>query len=150
MKMSLGCRAAGAALCAFLIGTLTADAATVLKQNGSVLINSGSGFVPLASQAELAPGAQVMVQPGGRATITYASNCTVRIGSGVWSVQPVSPCTSGSTEIDFTGRMNQQTLPTPPPGMDPVVVGTAVAVGVGAVGLAIVLSQGDNDKPASP
>ena len=135
-----------AGLCAILLGPLSADAATVSKQSGAVLINTGSGFSPILSDAELAPGHQIMVQPGGLASITYANNCVVRVGSGIWLVQATPPCANGATEIDFTTRMNQATDPTPPPGIPPLLV---VGGAVGAVAIIVTLIL-NKDKSASP
>ena len=101
----------------------------------------------LGADVELAPGQQVMVQPGGSAAIAYAGNCIVRVGSGVWHVQPVAPCANGATEIDFTGRMNQETPPTEPTDVTPFVVGGVVVAG--GVVAAVVLTQ-NKDKAASP
>jgi len=96
------------ALLAVLYGCSTVCAATVSGPTGTVLINEGSGFVPLARDAEVAPGGQVMVKPGAVATITYANNCAVKVGPDrVWTVQPAAPCANGAGEIDLTGRMNQ-------------------------------------------
>jgi hypothetical protein len=146
-SMSTISRIAAATLCTLLLSPVTADAATVSKRSGGVLINKGSGFVTLGADAELAPGQQVMVQQGGSASIVYASNCVVRVGSGVWFVQAVPPCANGATEIDFTGRMNQETPPTEPPGVTPFVVGGVIIAG--GVAAAIVLTQ-NKDKAASP
>jgi hypothetical protein len=44
--------------------------------------------------------------------ITYPNDCAVRVGAGVWQVQPTAPCANGTREIDFTGRMNDG-LPEP-------------------------------------
>jgi hypothetical protein len=93
------------------------------------------------------------------ATIAYASDCTVRVGSGVWLVQEAAPCAPGTTVIDFTGRMNQQPPADPPadpppgdppPGIDPVTGLVIGGVVVGGVVLGVVLSQNSNDRPASP
>lgn len=140
-------RIAASALCLFLLAHATADAATVSKRSGRVLINAGSGFVTLGADAELGPGQQIMVQQGGSASIVYASNCVVRVGSGVWFVQAVPPCANGATEIDFTGRMNQATPPTEPADVTPYVLGGMVVAGGTAA--AIVLTQ-NKDKAASP
>jgi hypothetical protein len=140
-------RTAASALCIFLLGYAAADAATVSKRSGGVLINKGSGFVMLGADAELAPGQQVMVQQGGSASILYAGNCVVRVGSGVWFVQPVAPCANGATEIDFTGRMNQEAPPAEPTDVTPFVVGGVIVAG--GVAAAIVLTQ-NKDKAASP
>jgi hypothetical protein len=119
-------------------------------QNGAVLINKGKGFVPMGPQSELSPGTQIMVQPGGSASIAYANNCTVRVGSGIWLVQAAPPCSNGATEIDFTGRMNQQTQPADDdPNLGPIVIGAGIAVAVGVTIFATTQSGGSN-KPASP
>ena len=148
--VTAACKYLIAALFFWTSGPLLADAATVSNRGGDVLISKGQGFVPVSGYAELPAGAQVLVRPGGVATISYASTCTVRVGSGVWLVQDKAPCTDGTTEIDFTTRMNQQ-APPPPAGddVDPLLVGAAV-VG-GGVLLACVVSwcQGDS-RPASP
>jgi hypothetical protein len=139
-----------ATLVCAMSGPLVANAATVSNRGGEVLVSRGQGFVPLKADAELAPGSHVLVQPGGLATIAYASNCTVRVGSGVWLVQATVPCTEGTTEIDFTGRMNQAG---PGPGGDQLEGGALAALLLaagGAVAAAILLSQNNNDRPASP
>lgn len=138
---------AAAAFCAMLLGAHSVNAATISNLGGVVLVSKGDGFSPIASNAELAPGSQIMVRPGGLASITYGNNCVVRVGPGVWLVQDAPPCAHGATMIDFTGRMNQQTSP-PSPEVDPLLVG-GVLVAAG-VALAIIASQSNSDKPASP
>lgn len=136
-------KALSVTLAALIVTSLAANAATVSKQNGAVFVNSGTGFVELKSPAEVAAGQQVLVQPGGRATIAYAGNCTVRVGSGVWLVQPNAPCSNGATEIDFTNRMNQATPPGPPPPPDGAVIAGTLLIG-GGIAAAIILGQQDN------
>jgi hypothetical protein len=150
------CRIAVLALCASLFGSIVADAAMVSSQAGTVLVSKGDGFVSLATQSEVVPGTRVMVRPGGLALITYAGNCTVRVGSGLWVVQERTPCRDGVAQIDFTGRMNQEPPPEdlppePPPGINPttVLVLGGLAVG-GGIALAVILGQNGKDKPASP
>ena len=100
---------------ALAFGSAGVQAATVSKQVGTVLVNTGNAFVPLSGSADFAPGSQVMVRPGGVATISY-DNCTVRVGSGFWLVQEASPCAAGVTEIDFTTtKMSGGALDPPPP-----------------------------------
>mgnify|MGYP001199976966 CR=1 FL=1 len=144
--VSIRHKTAMAVFCAVLLGCTSVNAATVSKQSGAVLINTGSGFSPILSEAELAPGHQIMVPPGGLASITYANNCVVRVGSGIWLVQAAPPCANGATEIDFTTRMNQATDPTPPPGIPPLLV---VGGAVGAVAIIVTLIL-NKDKSASP
>lgn len=152
-------RSCGIALiCGVVLGPVGASAATVSNQGGTILVTKGEGFVPIAGDVEVVPGAQVMVRPGGLATIAYGRGCVVRVGSGVWLVQEETPCTEGIAVIDFTGRMNQGAPPTEPPADPPeepppgINTTTALLIGgvvAGGIGLAVVLSQGD-DKPASP
>lgn len=135
------------AFCALLPGAHTVNAAMVSNLGGAVLVSKGDGFSPIASNTELAPGSQIMVRPGGLASITYGNKCVVRVGPGVWLVQDASPCAHGTTTIDFTGRMHQQASP-PSSGLDPLLVG-GVIVAAG-VALAILVGQSDGDRPASP
>ena len=136
-----------AVFCAMLHGTIAASAATVSNQAGTVLVNNGNGFSPIAANAELAPGSQILVQQGGLASIAYANNCTVRVGSGLWLVQAAPPCANGATEIDFTGRMSQG-APPPPAGLPPLLIGGVIVAG--AVGAAVLVSQNNRDSGASP
>ena len=94
------------ASCALLCLPHIATAATVSGPSGTVLINEGNGFQPLTGAADLSAGGRVMVRPGGAATIAYTNNCVVKVGSGVWTVQPTAPCANGQGEIDLTERMN--------------------------------------------
>lgn len=88
-----------------------ADATTVHPQGGEILIDNGTGFAVISTATKLVPGDRFMVRPGGTALITYAKNCSVRVGSGrVWMVQENPPCAAGDTSIDLTGRMNQSGL----------------------------------------
>ncbi len=142
------CKFAVAVSCAILLGPETVNAATVTKQSGAVLFSKGNGFLPISSGAELPPGTQIMVQPGGLASIVYANNCKVRVGSGIWMVQASAPCANGATEIDFTGRMNQQTPSALTPDIPPLVVGGVILAG--AVGAVLLVSHANRSKPASP
>ena len=99
------CKMSSAALSVLVISAMAAHAATVSKQNGSVFINAGAGFVELKSAADVSAGQQVLVQPGGIASIAYAGNCTVRVGSGVWLVQPTAPCKAPNRNNASKGRI---------------------------------------------
>ena len=124
----------------------TSQAATISSIQGEVLVNSGSGFKPLADvPGDLKAGSQVMIRPGGAAMITYASNCSVRVPSGVWAVQSSATCSAGTSVIDFSSRMNQET---PPPADDPTLLIVGGLVVAGGVAAAVILSQGDS--PSSP
>lgn len=122
------------------------EAATVSRETGEVLINQGSGFVALAAPAELAPGAQIMVRPGGSALIAYAGDCTLRVGAGrVWTVQGKAPCEGGKL-VDMTGRMNQSTDEGGPGINNTTLLVGGLVVG-GGVAAAILLSGDDDDDP---
>jgi hypothetical protein len=79
----------------FALGT-SAFAATVTPIEGTVQVNTGTGFRPVSGAAEVAPGASVMVSPKGRGEIRYSDGCktTVRPGS-VAVIPPVSLCAQG-------------------------------------------------------
>ena len=148
--MSAGLKPIAAALIGLLYGCSTVCAATVSGPSGSVFVNRGSGFVPLAGDTELAPGGRVMVQPGAVAVITYGTACTVKVDSGrVWTIQGAAPCANGVGDIDFTGRMNQSG-----PGMlpeftlDPLIVGALAAEGVLLIGC--IAAWCTSSKSASP
>jgi hypothetical protein len=136
-----------------------ANAAVVASVSGTVLVNGGDGFAPISSATELAPGGRVLVQPGSVAMITYPSDCVVRVGEGVWRVQPAAPCAQGTHEIDFTGRMNdgmgslKDNLPPPPPRDDRtgLLLGAAVVgFGLGLVCITEWCVDHHHHHPASP
>jgi hypothetical protein len=148
------------AACAVLSVPSVADAAVVANATGIVLISKGNGFAPVASDTELAPGGRVLVQPGSVAMITYPSGCVVRVGAGIWQVQPAAPCAQGTHELDFSGRMNDGILsgggpPPPSPGYTRLDAGLLIGGGVVAFGLGIVCitewcASRPRNKPASP
>ncbi len=128
-----------------------AQAATIAVVEGEVLINGGDGFKPITETlGDVKPGSYVMVRPGGLATITYASNCSVRVPSGVWAIQASAPCAAGKDTIDFSTRMNQQA---PPPGDfwgDGGIWIVGGSVVIGSVAAIIALSDNNHNTPASP
>jgi hypothetical protein len=149
------------AACAVLSAPSVAHAAVVANVTGTVLISKGSGFDVVAGDTELAPGGRVLVQPGSVAMITYPSGCAVRVGAGIWQVQPMAPCAQGTHELDFSGRMNDGILsggglPPPPDYTRGVDAGLLIGGGVVAFGLGIVCitewctSRPTGKKPASP
>jgi hypothetical protein len=70
-------RVVALALVCIVAGTATASAAVVSPMGGDVRISSGQGFHPIAVATEVAAGGQVMVGPGGAATIAYSATCVV-------------------------------------------------------------------------
>ena len=168
-NMALTKRATSLACLTILASGLAANAATVTREGGSVFVNDGAGFVKIAAAKEVNASSQIMVSPGGIASLAYASNCEVQLPEGIWRVQASPPCAAGVSRIDFTGRMNadlgkdcrdqrQQHEDDPEcpaawqPGVEEpdhdrtllIVGGLAVAGGVTA---AILLSQDDDDPP---
>lgn len=136
-------------LCALLAGGPGANAAVISAKAGDVLVSSGAGYAAVKGEVALEAGGRVLVQPEGLATITYDGGCAVHVGSGSWLVQKGAPCSPGETEIDFTGRMNQEAPPTTGPDVNPAIVAGVVAAGI--VGLGIyAASQSNRDRPASP
>ena len=136
------------AACAALLLPYAANAATVVQQAGSVLVNKGEGYAPIAADAQVAPGTHVLVQPGGLAKITYSDTCAVRVGSGVWTVQSTAPCVPGTSEIDFTARMNQAG-PDGPGGINLLAVLGGVLIVGGVITFIVWNNNKDKDKPAS-
>jgi hypothetical protein len=153
--MAKPCKGALLAACAVLCLPYVANAATVANQGGTVLVSRGEGFAPIASDTDLAPGGQVMVKPGGLAKITYSNECAVRVGPGVWQVQPAAPCAKGTAEIDFTGRMNDGVVTGPTePAAAPAMGGTWLLIGAAVVGggllIACVADWCRSSKSSSP
>jgi hypothetical protein len=137
-----------AAIFSVLLGPTSGMAATVSQESGTVLINRGAGFSPIRTDAELAPGTQILVQPGAVALISYAGSCVVRVGSGVWMVQAAPPCATGNSSVDFTGRMNQATDPASPGPLLGVPIEMTL-LGGALVGVSIAVFN-KKDKGASP
>ena len=92
-----------------LIAISGANAAVLSPETGTTRINTGSGYVSTNKSTNVAPGTQVIVEPGGVAVLKYAENCTVRLHAGrVWTVVDGVPCRPGQRSVDFSGRMGQQ------------------------------------------
>jgi hypothetical protein len=137
------------AACALLWAPYVANAATISGPSGAVFVSEGEGFRPLASATEFGPGAQVMVNPGGYAQIAYSGNCTVKVGSGLWTVQPAAPCANGVAEVDLAAdRMNQSAQPLVTSNGGVAVVSTMIGIAVAGVVACIALCS--KLKPASP
>ena len=80
----------------FAFGVLlpaVATAAVVSPVNGEVRVSTGQGFQKIAAPTEVAAGGQVMVSPGGSATIGYAQDCVVPVKPfGLSVIQTEPPC----------------------------------------------------------
>jgi hypothetical protein len=146
------------AACFILSVPYVASAATVASVTGTVLVSKGDGFAPITSATEIPAGGKVLVQPGGLAMITYPSDCAVRVGAGIWQVQPSAPCANGNHEVDFTGRMNDGMGPgpySPPPPAEYdnswlLIGGGAVAIGLIVACAADWCTSNKHHHPASP
>jgi hypothetical protein len=128
-----------------------AQAATVSRQSGEVLANSGRGFETIATAKELPAGAQLLVRPGGTALIQYPNGCSLLVGAErIWVIQENAPCEKGRS-VDLTGRMSDglSTKDTPAEPEDNrrwIIPGLLIA---GGAATAIILTK-DDDDPASP
>ena len=116
--------------------------ALVGEVQGKVMVNSGEGYVPVASAAELAPGATVFVGPKSSAKLTYTeANCSVNLAAGsVVTIKKNAPCAEVASPV--------ADAPMPEVAFSPLpllVGGLAVA---GLVGLIIATS--DDEEPVSP
>ena len=134
----------------FAASALNLEAATLAPQSGTVHVNIGSGFTEVQGDTVGPAATKVMVSPGGAALVTYSSDCSVRLASGVWTVPEHPPCKQGVAMIDFTNRMNQETPPTD--GADSLtttlVIGGLIVGGTVAGGL--LLLQDNNEQQESP
>jgi hypothetical protein len=126
-------------------------AATVLSDQGHVLVNHGEGYRLVTQPTEVAPGHLVIVNPGGAGRVAYPDGCTVDVRPGaVYSVAPRSPCapSASATHVETGGTIKEPPAAPPPQEGNsylPLIVGgTAIAVGVG------VLVAAGGDKGASP
>ena len=119
----------------------SAFAATVASIEGSVKVNTGSGYHAVSGTAEVKPGGSVMVGPGGKAEILYSDGCRTPVTPGAVSVvAPVSPCAQGQVYPgnDYSNYLGY---------------GLALGAGIG-IGCAIWCGQHGNTvvvvAPASP
>jgi len=141
--------------------SLSSFAATVVPEDGIVLVNRGSGYVNANGPTNVGPGDIIVVNPGGTARLSYPDGCTVPVAVGsIVTVEAQSPCvTQGSMTLTQATGGPQDGAPgadteEPPPGGPPDGTGlaetlTALTVGGGVVG-AILTTQSNKDRPASP
>ncbi|MDH4981076.1 hypothetical protein [Hyphomicrobium sp. D-2] len=155
-------------LIVFGAGVTAASAASLYPEAGEVHVNFGNGYRPVGAPTVLLPGSKILVASKATALLVYSPTCRVRLGSGVWDVQPNQPCGAESETLDFAARMNQgapdseTTEVNQDVGVDGTPAAEAGGIGTttlvvggllagGAVAAAIALSQGGgSDKPASP
>jgi len=87
-------------------------AATVSPMAGEVRVGSGHGFQKIDAPTEVAAGAQVMVSPGGLASIAYAGNCVVSAYPAAITVIEKQPRCAGFPAPAYFGfaQSNQEGL----------------------------------------
>ena len=91
------------AVSTFALGT-SSFAATVTPIEGTVQVNTGSGFRPVSGAAEVAAGSSVMVSPNGKGKISYSDGCKTALHPGsVAVIPPVSPCAKGQALSGYGG-----------------------------------------------
>ena len=93
--MTLTKQATPLACLVILFSGLAAGAATVAREGGNVFVNNGAGYVKIAAATDVNASSQIMISPGGIASLTYADNCTVQLPEGIWRVQATPPCAAG-------------------------------------------------------
>ena len=76
-----------------VLSVAPARAALLQDISGNVVVNRGEGFEPVKGSVELATGDQVVVGPGGTATLSYGGGCNVPVApEAVVSVSAKAPC----------------------------------------------------------
>lgn len=117
----MGARTLIAGLLGVAMAISPALAATVTPGLGQVFVNRGQGFQPLAGPSEANPGDQLMVSPGGTATVLFGDGCSMNLQpGGVMTVSSVSPCASPYAQQE----------PPPPqqtPDLNPWLFGAGIA-----------------------
>lgn len=120
--------------------------ATAASVNGTVQVNQGSEFVPLAPGQSLNPGDRVMAMASSSATIRFADGCTINVApetmvvvptasncaGGVVATQTAAPAGSGPVGAEYAGGVDWR--------------GAAIVTGIVVVGDAILFSQDESDN----
>jgi hypothetical protein len=113
----------------------SAQAVTLANVEGSVFVNSGSGFRPAAAGTALSAGDRVRTEKGS-ADIVYENGCSSRLEphqiAAILSTPPA--CAAGGGLKD--GPVAEE-------GLNPLILGGVVAAGVG-IGIVV------TNNPASP
>ena len=135
-----------------LLGFLTAvafitsaSAATVIPEQGQVLVNQGDGYKLLAQPTVVQPGAQVVANPRGAARVEFQDGCVVKLEPGmVLTVEAESPCKPRGSHVETGGSLKDGPQPAPERRSWPIIPGI-----VGVVAACAAWCH-DEDKPASP
>jgi hypothetical protein len=116
-----------------------ANAATLSSVTGSVVTNSGGGFVGATVGSEVPAGTLVMARENGSATIAYSASCVVQIVPGkVYTVSSEVPCNGAGSGSGEAAAINSQ-----------YTIGVG-AVAVGAAGVGALILSSKRTSPASP
>ena len=125
-----------------------AQAATLSKVEGDVLVNTGRGFPRGVLGQQLKAGDRVMVgRPGGNATISYDISCLERVPTGrVIVVQVAVPCNApgANTSIAPVDAVALDAVPAIPGGATALIVGGAVGIAAG-----VLIYQATKDSSSS-
>jgi len=125
-----------------------AHAATVNVTEGELFVSRGNGYEPVAGTAQVRVGDSIMAGEFGVGQITYANGCAITVRPGtVVAIESQASCKAAddwSTNVDPASASASGGLST-----GPILLGAAIAGGVGGGVYALTQSSGD-DKPASP
>jgi hypothetical protein len=130
-----------AALIAALL-TTSAQAAMLSNLDGAVSVNYGNGFQPASIGSSLSPGVRVRTGEGSAADIVYDNGCSKRVGPQQVAVVLSAPPSCGGGLKDGAAVAPEE------PFVSPLLLG-GVAV-AGAVGLAVALTNNNNNPSVSP
>lgn len=116
---------------------VAAENPKLVDVRGDVLVNTGSGFLPINGVAAMRPGDRVYVKKGGAASIDYGQGCLVNLVAGTSStVSSETPCIGSTSQAGATNNMGMY-----------VIGGILVA---GGVGVLISALDDDNDNGRVP
>ena len=112
------------------VASLPAEAATLVVQQGEVLVNRGGGYTPVTGSVELEPGTTVVVKEGGAAEFVCADATRLAIAPGYHPVPADCAPASQAFQLDTPGYL---------------------LIGAGVIGgfIAIYEATKDDDKAAS-
>ncbi|MCX7034406.1 MAG: hypothetical protein NT046_10610 [Arenimonas sp.] len=88
--------------------------ATLVNQQGTVLVNQGEEFVTATQAQALKAGDRVMVMEGGTAQISFADGCVLPLASGSMAVVPeTSTCAGAIANVEQIGPSYAQAVGAP-------------------------------------
>lgn len=133
-----------AGLASMLALSSAAGAASLTGVQGSIMVNSGSGYFMATGPVELKIGDMVLANPGSAGQLKFPDGCNVPLQQGVViTVGTTSPCA-----VHADGQQQ------PGPGADSFGSGALIVGGLviaGGIGLALASGGGSSSSsPASP